>query len=126
MSTIIVLTTSILLATAGQLLLKTGMRRVGEISDIATAGGVIALIGKVLGTWQVPVGLAVFALSAVFWLVALSRVPLSTAYPVVALSYVLILGFSVLVLHERPSPVVWVGALLIMVGIALIGVGQRT
>ena len=126
MSTIIVLTTSILLATAGQLLLKTGMRRVGEISDIAAAGGVIALIGRVLGTWQVPVGLAVFALSAIFWLVALFRVPLSTAYPVVALSYVLILGFSVLVLHERPSPVVWVGALLIMVGIALIGVGQRT
>ncbi len=125
MSTIIILFSAIALATGGQLLLKAGMNRVGTISDLAAAGGLIPLFLRVLTTWQVVVGLAVFGLSAVFWLVTLSRVPLSTAYPAVSLSYVLILAFSVLALGERPSAAVWTGALLIMVGITLIGIGQR-
>ncbi|MFN2556526.1 MAG: EamA family transporter [Nitriliruptorales bacterium] len=125
MSTIIILFAAIALATGGQLLLKAGMNRVGTISDLAAVGGLIPLALRVLTTWQVVVGLAVFGLSAVFWLVTLSRVPLSTAYPAVSLSYVLILAFSVIALGERPSIAVWTGALLIMLGITLIGIGQR-
>lgn len=125
MSTIIILFAAIALATGGQLLLKAGMNRVGTISDLAAVGGLIPLAFRVLTTWQVVVGLAVFGLSAVFWLVTLSRVPLSTAYPAVSLSYVLILAFSVIALGERPSIAVWTGALLIMLGITLIGIGQR-
>jgi undecaprenyl phosphate-alpha-L-ara4N flippase subunit ArnF len=124
-STIIILFAAITLATGGQLLLKAGMNRVGTISDLAAVGGLIPLALRVLTTWQVVVGLAVFGLSAVFWLVTLSRVPLSTAYPAVSLSYVLILAFSVIALGERPSIAVWTGALLIMLGITLIGIGQR-
>lgn len=125
MTTIAVLLTSVALATGGQLLLKAGMNRVGEVTDVLAALGVGGLLLRVVTTWQVLAGLTAFGLSAVFWLVTLSRVPLSTAYPVVSLSYVLILGFSVLVLGERPSPVVWVGALLVMSGITLVGIGQR-
>ena len=125
MSTILIMLTSIALATTAQLLLKAGMTKVGAITDVAAAGGAIALVLRVVSTWQVVAGLALFGLSAIFWLVTLSRVPLSTAYPVVSLSYVLILAFSALVLHERPTPAVWVGAVLIMCGIALVGLGQR-
>lgn len=125
MGTVLLLLTSIGLATAGQLLLKAGMVRVGEFSDVLDDHGVAGLALRMLTMWQVPVGLGVFALSAVFWLFVLSRVPLSTAYPVVSLSYVLILAFSVIVLGERPGVTVWAGALLIMTGIALIGIGQR-
>ncbi len=125
MSTVIILFAAIALATGGQLLLKAGMNRVGTISDLAAVSGLIPLVMRVLTTWQVVLGLAVFGLSAVFWLVTLSRVPLSTAYPAVSLSYVLILAFSVIALGERPSIAVWTGALLIMLGITLIGIGQR-
>ena len=125
MSTVLIMLTSIALATTAQLLLKAGMTKVGAITEIAAAGGAIALVLRVVTTWQVVAGLGLFGLSAIFWLVTLSRVPLSTAYPVVSLSYVLILAFSALVLHERPSPGVWVGAVLIMCGIALVGLGQR-
>lgn len=125
MSTVFILLMSVGLATAGQLLLKAGMNRVGEITEVAATSGVVALLTKVATTWQVIAGLGVFGLSAVFWLVTLSRVPLSTAYPVVSLSYVLILVFSSVVLGERPSPLIWTGAVLIMFGISLIGLGQR-
>lgn len=122
-STIVILLTSIALATLGQLLLKTGMTDVGVIGGLGS-GELVPLLTKVLTTWQILVGLAAFGTSAVFWLVTLSRVPLSTAYPAVSMSYVLILAFSTLILGERPSATVWVGAGLIMGGISLIGIGQ--
>lgn len=123
MSTILILGTAVTLATAGQLLLKAGMTRVGSIDDLDLAQ-LPSLLTQVATTWQVPLGLVAFGASAAFWLVTLSRVPLSTAYPVVSLSYLLILGFSVIVLGERPGPIVWSGAVLIVGGISLIGVGQ--
>ncbi|HEX9889179.1 MAG TPA: EamA family transporter [Nitriliruptorales bacterium] len=109
-------------ATSGQLLLKSGMNTVGTISR---ADGLWHTALQILTTWQVLLGFALFGLSSMFWLAALSRLPLSTAYPVVSLSYVLILFFSVTLLGERPSLTVWTGALFVMTGVALIGIGQR-
>ncbi len=120
LATVLLLLTSVSLATAGQLLLKSGMNHIGlELS----LGDIGHLVRSAATTWQILAGLGAFGASSVFWLLTLSRVPLSTAYPVVSLSYLLILGFSVLVLHERPNATVWSGAALIMAGISLIGIG---
>lgn len=123
--TVAVLLTAIGLATGGQLLLKAGMDRVGEVTALVRSLGVGGLLLRVVTTWQVVAGLGLFGLSAVFWLITLSRLPLSIAYPVVSLSYVLILAFSVVVLGERPTPLVWTGVILIMLGISLVGVGRQ-
>ncbi|HEX2028321.1 MAG TPA: EamA family transporter [Nitriliruptorales bacterium] len=125
MTTLGILLTSIVLATVGQLLLKAGMTHVGELGGVVADAGLLGLLARVASTWQVVAGLGAFGLSAIFWLVTLSRLPLSTAYPVVSLSYVLILAFSVVVLGERPSGLVWAGVILITFGITLVGVGQR-
>lgn len=116
--------TSVVFATTGQLLLKSGMDRVGEISDLS-AGDLFGLIPRILTTWQLMAGLGAFVVSTLFWLVSLSRVPLSTAYPFVSITYVLILVFSTVVLGERPPAVVWLGGLLVISGISLIGLGQQ-
>lgn len=123
-ATFAILVLSVSLATAGQLLLKAGMNDAGAVVELSP-GTLMGLIGTILTSWKLLLGLAAFGTSALFWLVTLSRVPLSTAYPMVSMSYVLILGFGTLVLGERPSWVVWTGAGLIMFGISLIGVGQR-
>lgn len=122
LATLLTLVLAVSLATAGQLLLKAGMSEIGEISGIGP-GHLTGLIGSVLTTWKAMLGLVCFVGSSLFWLVVLSRVPLSTAYPFVALSYLIILGFSTLVLHERPPLLTWSGAGLIMTGIVLIGFG---
>lgn len=122
LATVLLLVTAVGLATAGQLLLKAGMTEIGEISTIGPAD-LGTLVKGVLTTWQAVLGLAAFGGSSVFWLVVLSRVPLSTAYPFVALSYLIILGFSVWVLNERPPLVTWGGAALIVTGIVMIGFG---
>lgn len=120
--TVAVLLAAVTFATVGQLLLKAGMTEIGEITGIGL-GDLFGLIRSILTTWQALLGLAMFGASSLFWLVTLSRVPLSTAYPVVSLSYLIILAFSYLVLDERPPALTWGGAALIVTGIVMIGFG---
>lgn len=124
LTTWLALALSIALATAGQLLLKAGMDATGA-SVALQPRALLELVRSVLGSWQLLLGFAAFGTSSLFWLTVLSRVPLSVAYPVVSLSYVIILGSSVVLLGERPSLTTWSGALLVMAGVALIGIGQR-
>lgn len=122
LATVLTLVLAVSLATSGQLLLKAGMTDIGEIGGIGP-GHLTGLVGSVLTSWKALLGLACFGVSSLFWLVVLSRLPLSTAYPFVALSYLIILGFSTIVLHERPPLLTWGGAGLIMMGIVMIGAG---
>lgn len=122
LGTLMIALTSITLATAGQLLLKAGMGQVGADLSLADFAG---LLPRVLTNGLVLAGLASFGVSAVFWLVTLSRVPLSTAYPMVSLTYVLIVAWSALVLGERPGFLTWGGTALIVGGISLVGLGVR-
>ncbi|HEY5400564.1 MAG TPA: EamA family transporter [Trebonia sp.] len=107
---------SVIAASTGQLMLKHGMQ-------LATArargsGGSLAVAAAT--TPWVLVGLAVFAISAVVWLAALSRVPLSLAYPFNALGYLVILTASILVLHERANLLTWAGTTLVVSGLVLV------
>jgi drug/metabolite transporter (DMT)-like permease len=121
--TIGIMFTSIFMATAGQLLLRAGMESVGLVE--LTGDSLTTAARSAITTWQILVGLSAFGLSAVLWLISLSRVPLSTAYPFVSLSYVLILLASVVILGERPLALNWLGAGLIMTGITVIGFANR-
>lgn len=68
-------------------------------------------------------GLSLFIISAFLWIIALTRVDLSFAYPLVGTSYVLILLFSRVFLGENVNTYRWLGALLIALGVALISRG---
>ena len=66
------------------------------------------------------VGLVLFGLSAVVWLVVLSRASLSFAYPFASLTYVMILLFDRFVLDESVRGMRWAGVALIIAGIVLV------
>ena len=112
---------SVATAATAQLVLKHGMTQVThhgtvplDLKQPAEAVRRVAVNGSV---W---LGLGIFVLSAAIWLVVLSRVSLSFAYPFVSLTYVIILLFDGLILHEPVSGVRWAGVALIMAGILLI------
>lgn len=121
---VLLLALSIILAVAGQLTMKAGMNKVGEIGgeDISHLGNLILRVIK--SVWAV-VGILLYAISAVFWLVILSRVDLSVAYPLVAAGYVLVVIFSWLVFKEDVRWVTWVGLALIVAGVILVGQGLK-
>jgi drug/metabolite transporter (DMT)-like permease len=111
---------SVVLATAGQLILKTGMTRVGYIGS-ERMGKPLKLLMQVAGTWQVLLGLFLFVVSAVSWLLVLSRVPLSFAYPFAGLTYLLIALFGKFALGEHVPGLRWLGIALIIAGILVVG-----
>ncbi len=112
--------TSVVLAGIAQITLKTGVNHVTD----AAGGGELHMnaenLKSLLSSPIVWAGLLLFALSAIVWLFALSRASLSFAYPFAALSYVLIVLFSVLVLHEDVPVLRWVGVAFIVSGIMLV------
>lgn len=117
---LVLILASVCLAGMAQVTLKIGVDRVTK----ASGGGHIALGGTGLKDLAAsPVvwgGLALFGVSAVVWLFALSRVELSFAYPFAALSYVIIVLASLTVLHESVPPLRWAGVALVIAGIVLV------
>jgi drug/metabolite transporter (DMT)-like permease len=114
---------SVMFAVAGQLTLKSAMDSVGRIGKGSQLSDTLLRAVKEPLLW---VGLAVFGISALFWLVVLSRVKLSVAYPIVGISYILIVLLARFRLHEHVPPLRWVGVTVIAIGIAIIGFSFRT
>ncbi len=110
---------SVAIAATAQLTLKHGMNQVGEIGrgDLRSPVSAAARVASNLWVW---LGLALFAGSAVIWLVVLSRASLSFAYPFASLTYVLILLADRFVLHQSIPGLRWAGVLFIVTGIVLI------
>jgi multidrug transporter EmrE-like cation transporter len=110
---------SVTLASIAQITLKSGVDHVTDAQGGTLRFGEGGLTALASSPW-VWLGLALFGLSAVSWLFALSKASLSFAYPFAALGYVLIVAFSVFVLHEHVPPLRWLGVACIVVGIVLV------
>jgi drug/metabolite transporter (DMT)-like permease len=116
--TIVYIFISVLLGATGQVLLKKGMLLIGPLTLSITEIGDILL--RLVTNLFVMLGLGTYVVSTVIWLVALSRVDLSYAYPFVSLSYVLMLLASWLLLHENLSPIRLLGTFVIVMGVFLV------
>ncbi len=110
----------VMIATGGQLLLRAGMERVGYIGANRVARP-LTLALQVASEPRVVIGLVLFGISAAMWLIVLSRIPLSLAYPFAGLTYVFVTVFSKFVLNEEVPGIRWLGLALIVGGIVLVG-----
>jgi drug/metabolite transporter (DMT)-like permease len=111
---------AILLSTTGELLFKIGMNRIGGFDF--TGSGVRGVLPRVLRSPYIWLGFIGFGLGAVFWLAVLSRVPLSIAYPFLALSYFVVVIEAWLFLRERVTWKRMLGVTIIVVGVVVVGV----
>ncbi len=106
---------SVCLGVAGQLLLKTGVARLGALA--LTDSGVVRVAMRIASNAWIWAGLALYGVSVLLWLVALSAVELSYAYPFISLSYVLIVLASWLLFGEEISLLRVLGVLVICFGV---------
>lgn len=107
---------AVAMAAVGQVMLKHGMQQATARAS-QTRGSLV--VSAATSPW-VLFGLLVFAVSAMVWLAALARVPLSLAYPFNALGYLGILTASILVLHERANLLTWAGSVLVVTGLIVV------
>lgn len=114
---------TISLVAYGQIMLKWQLSRSGPLPE-PFAEKIRAVSILLLNPWVLSCFAAAF-LSAISWMVALSKMPLSTAYPLCSLSFVLVLILSNLFLHEPLNLYKILGVSLIVLGSAAIGIGSR-
>jgi drug/metabolite transporter (DMT)-like permease len=109
---------SITMSVSAQLLLRSGMGDLGDLSGIA-------LYVEAARNWQVPGGILAYGLGTLTWLVVLSRLDLAAAYPLGSFNYVLVTILSAAVLGESVPALRWAGTALILAGILVIAAGER-
>ena len=109
---------NVLLAVAGQLLLKKGMIVLGPIDF--NLKNVFVLIGSVLKSWYIWLGVACYGFSLIFWLFVLSKAKLSMAYPFTALIYVMIIFASWLFFKEDFGAYQIIGTVVIIAGLLIL------
>jgi drug/metabolite transporter (DMT)-like permease len=85
----------------------------------------LGAIAKLLLSPPILSGIALYGLATMLWLFILTRVPLSLAYPVQSVAYVLAVIGAYFVFNEPLTVPKIAGCLLIMAGVALIGYSPR-
>lgn len=116
----VVILISVCLAAVAQLTIKHGMNQVTAHGGPLDLAAPVTTFRRVVTNVSVVAGLMIFVISAAAWLVVLSKVSLSFAYPFVSLTYVLILLFDRFALHQGVSGLRWAGVALIIAGIVLV------
>lgn len=121
MSTFLLILLSVALTSGAQIFLKMGASSSPVQAAIAD-GPLPALLAFATNPWIVA-GLFAFGLSALCWIVVLSRAPVSMAYPSVALGIVLTVVAGHYLFGEVVSAVRLVGLALIVTGVCLVAAG---
>jgi multidrug transporter EmrE-like cation transporter len=104
--------------TAGQIVWKLGLNRFGafEMNAAFVRGGLLRLVASP----YIVAGLVIYLAATVLWLSVLSRVPLSLAYPLMSISYVLGVVAGWLIFRESVPFTRWLGTFVICAGIVLL------
>lgn len=110
---------SVMLSAFSQVVLKAGMTSTAVRAAIATSSP-MQIVMTVSHSWLIIAGLFSFGLSALVWLAVLSRIPLSAAYPVVALGIVITTVAGILVFNEPFSLAKAAGVILIVCGVLVV------
>lgn len=98
----------------GQVLLKTGVNKIGVLSAN------FASILKAFTTPLVLGGLFAYFIGSIFWILALSHKDLSYAYPMLSLGYLIIVLISWFILDEQISLIRIAGVIFISIGLFLV------
>jgi multidrug transporter EmrE-like cation transporter len=110
--------TGVMLNAAAQLLLKAGSRAITDVSfslaNTWTLAARMALNPPILG------GLALYVISVVFWILALSRVDVSVAYPMLSIGYIVSALAGWLLFAEAVSAARVAGIVVIIAGVWLV------
>jgi len=118
----VLILTGVGLNAAAQLLLKVATRPLAQVStfNAETLASSVMILAKSAPFWT---GMLCYAASICVWLAALSKAPVSTAYPMLSLGYVAVAAASVLWLGETMTLPKVMGIALICLGVVLVSRG---
>ena len=108
----------VMLNAAAQILMKTGTNAVGHFEF--SVENILPIGLKLATEWHIVGALFCYALSVVVWILALSRVPVSSAFPMLSMAYVVNAVAAWYLLDEAFNPTKMVGIGVIILGVVII------
>lgn len=115
MQSYILLGIAIITTVASQLLFKQGMLILGNLNF--SFSNILSLILNVFKNPFLLTGFFLYAISFILWLLVLSKMKLSIAYPITSLNFVLAIVVSYFLFGERISPIQYTGIFFIVIGV---------
>jgi multidrug transporter EmrE-like cation transporter len=107
----------------GQLVLKAGASSTGSFAPVG-AGPITVLLASARSP-LIWIGLILSGASAFTWIIVLTKVDLSLAYPLGAINYALAVVLSRFILAEPVPPLRWLAILVICTGIVMLARSSR-
>ena len=106
-----------MLMSVGQILFKKTALSMSSNEALSLYDGII----KAISIPWLYLALCVYGIAIVFWLYLLQRIPLNLAYPFSALAMLIVPILAMYLFGERISASYWIGLVLILAGIIIIG-----
>src|SRR3989304_1014440 len=113
--------TGVMLNAAAQILMKAGTNAVGHFEF--SVENILPIGLKLFTEWHIAAALFCYALSVVVWILALSRVPVSIAFPMLSMAYIVNAVAAWYLLGEEFSLTKLVGMGVIILGVVIISRG---
>ncbi len=111
---LILILTSVVLGAGGQILLKLGASRIGPTTEVGL------LLWRIVTSPPILAGFALYGVAGLLWISVLSRAPLSLAYPMLSLGYVIVLLASAYLFGETIPAARVAGIAAIVLGLVLV------
>ncbi len=110
--------TGVMLNAAAHILMKAGTNAIGYFEF--SVANIVPIGWKLATEWHIITALFCYALSVVIWILALSRVPVSIAFPMLSMAYVVNAIAAWYLLGEAFNPTKLVGMGVIILGVIII------
>lgn len=110
--------TGVMLNAAAQILMKSGTNAIGHFEF--SMANVLPIGWKLATEWHIVTALFCYGISVVVWILALSRVPVSIAFPMLSMAYVVNAVAAKYLLGEDFNVTKLVGMGVIIFGVIII------
>ena len=116
---VVLLLVSIVFCTVAQFMLKAAMNRVGVLPAFADLELISFLLEHRVAVGLIIVGLGLYGSGTILWILCLTRLELSFAYPISTLQYLLVFLAAWIFLGEDIHLARWLGMAVIAVGVVV-------
>ena len=100
----------------GSLLLKMGSSKF----QLSFRSGLIKAILTILKNWKLILGLFLYVVSTVFFIIVIKTTDLSIAYPMTSMTYIMVIALSMIFLKEKLNTYKFAGIVAIILGVILV------
>lgn len=112
---------TILFTVYGHLVIKWQVLKVGQLPE-AFVDKLLFVGNLLINPWILSSGVATLCATGA-WMMAMTKIELSTAYPFTVLSFILVMILSSVFFHENISNVKIIGSMLVITGIIVVSRG---